>query len=272
MEFNGKELSQKIQAELRRKIHDQNRELGLAAVVIGGDPALKKFVAIKKKYAQEIGITFSSYELEEDVSPQEIEDTMHWLAHDDEIQGMLVELPIPKRFDVQKIIDMIPPGKDIDVLTSKREHAFYQNDFSLLPPAVAALQTLLTVEKIDPKGKKIVVFGQGRLVGKPISHWLTEQGATVFPIDKETSDPKQYSLQADIIISGVGKPGLITADMIRDDAVVIDFGYGRKGKELVGDVDFKNVAKKASLITPVPGGMGPLVIAAVIENLLKLAV
>ena len=129
---------------------------------------------------------------------------------------------------------------------------------------------LFDTYNIDPKGKAAAVFGQGRLVGKPISHWLTAQGAKVNMIDELTTNPEKLSLQADVIISGVGKPGLITADMVRDNAIVIDYGYGKKGKTMAGDVDFENVAKKSSLITPVPGGMGPLVVAAVLKNLVTL--
>jgi len=289
--IDGTRIAQQILAQLKQGIKDQHLELGLAAVCIGGSPELKFFIELKKKAAQEIGIQFSSYELNVDASMDTVRDTMDWLARDNEIHGVLVELPIPEKFSSQEILDLVSTSKDVDVLTSSREKEFYDRGGKILPPAVRALSIVFDSYDIDPKGKTIAVFGQGRLVGKPISYWLKKQGAKVIAIDEYKKNPGLQSREADIIISGVGKPGLIKADMVKDDAIVIDYGYpiqsnsavhhppvGGKGRTLYGtsgqkgygDVDFENVAKKASFITPVPGGMGPLVIAAMLENLVRM--
>jgi len=264
--IDGKKIAEELLADLKKTI--AGRDLRLAAIIIGDDPALKVFVNLKRKAAHAIGIEFSSYMVE---TPAQVMETIQWLSKDPAIQGMLVELPIPRGFNTQKILDAIPVEKDVDVLTSKGEEDFYKNESDILPPAVEALKILMKHQKINPKGKNIAVFGQGRLVGKPISHWLSLQGADVHAIDENTENPESISASADIIISGVGKPGVITANMIQEDAVVIDYGFGKKGSKLAGDVDFETVVKKASLITPVPGGMGPIVVAAVLKNLVQLS-
>jgi methylenetetrahydrofolate dehydrogenase (NADP+)/methenyltetrahydrofolate cyclohydrolase len=269
MIIDGSTITKGVLEELRVLI--KGRDLGLAAVFIGDDPALKKFVDLKKKTAQDIGILFSSYELSSDAPQETVEETMRWLAKDEAMQGILVELPMPENLDTQKILDLIPSGKDVDVLTTAKEKEFYNNTSEILPPAVEALKIVFETHQINPKGKTAVVFGQGRLVGKPISHWLALKGAQVESVDIQTKKPELYSQKADIIITGVGKPDLITEDMIKEDAIVIDFGYGKKGGKMAGDVDYEKVSKKASLITPVPGGMGPLVIAAVLKNLVSLS-
>lgn len=266
--IDGTQLAKEILNNLKEEIKALAQPLGLAAVMVGDDPALKKFVELKKKAAHSIGIEFSSYLIEQDASPEQIAETMGWLAKDDDIHGILVELPVPKGFDVQAILDLIPRSKDVDVLTTSGEADFYKDRSIILPPAVQALAFVLESYEIDLTGRKVAIVGQGRLVGKPITHWVTQHGAQVFMIDELTDQPGVFTRQADIIISGVGKPGIITADMVKDDAIVIDYGYGAGGK---GDVDFEAVAKKALLITPVPGGMGPLVIAGVLKNLITLS-
>ncbi|MEK7589431.1 MAG: bifunctional 5,10-methylenetetrahydrofolate dehydrogenase/5,10-methenyltetrahydrofolate cyclohydrolase [Patescibacteria group bacterium] len=268
--IDGQQLAQGALARLKQEIDGKHLELQLAAIIIGDNPALKKFVQLKKKAAQSIGIEFSAYEIAGDATLETIKASMKWLSKDPNTQGILVELPVPEHFNAQEILNLIDPRKDVDVLTSEKEEGFYKNALTILPPAVQALNMVFEKYSINPLGKKAAVFGQGRLVGKPITHWLKSKGAQVFMIDEFTANPEKYSQQAGIIITGVGKPGLITADMVKQDAIVIDYGYSLKGGIVAGDVEFKKVAKKASLITPVPGGMGPLVIVAVLENLVRL--
>ncbi len=256
--IDGSAIAEKKLGELAKRV--QGHRVHLAAVLVGEDPGLKKFVELKKKAAESIGIQFSTYQFSE-AQAEEVKETLRWLSEDETIQGVLVELPLPPSYNTQDILNRVPTKKDVDVLSSDLQADYYAGKETLGAPAVGALQEVFRNYDINPKGKKIAVFGQGMLVGKPISYWLKRQGAEVFEIDINTLNPKRYSLEADILISGVGKADLITEDMVKDGAVVIDYGFPS------GDVDVASVSKKALLITPVPGGMGPLVIAAVLENL-----
>ncbi|MBI2063124.1 MAG: bifunctional 5,10-methylenetetrahydrofolate dehydrogenase/5,10-methenyltetrahydrofolate cyclohydrolase [Candidatus Yanofskybacteria bacterium] len=175
--------------------------------------------------------------------------------------GVLVELPLPLHINTQYIINAVPQEKDVDVLSEKSQGAFLADRSLILPPAVEAVKIIFEKYDINPKGKNCAVFGYGLLVGKPIGHWLASQGATVSIINEFTSNPAELSCHADIIVAGTGQEDLITKDMIKEGSVIIDFAK---------DVDFDEVSKKASWITPVPGGVGPIVIAAVLKNLLTL--
>lgn len=272
MNIDGTTIANKVLGQVAEEIRNSGKEFHLAAIVVGDDSGLNKFVELKKKAAESIGIQFSAYKFDGDTEKQgEVVATLKFLADDPSINGILIELPLPSGWDTQKILDLVPDAKDVDVLSSWAQKDFYNNTAKILPPAVGALKMVIDEHKISLKGKRVAVFGQGMLVGKPIAHWLTQQGVTVDPIDEFTKNSEEISQKADIIISGVGKPGLIGADMVKDDAVLIDYGFGKKGSKMFGDVDFESVSKKASLITPVPGGMGPLVIAAVLQNLVELS-
>ena len=189
---------------------------------------------------------------------------------DKSVSGLVIQLPLPKHINTQYILNAIPPKKDVDVLSSEAQKKFYAGNFSVLPPAVGALRIVMNKIGLDPKNKKAAVFGQGLLIGKPTVYWLKSVGAEVFEIDEFTMEPKQYSIKADIIVSGVGKPNLITGDMVKGDVSVFDFGYGKKDGQTMGDVDFASVSPKCRHITPVPGGIGPLVVVSVLKNLVEL--
>lgn len=266
--IDGRKIATEVLLELKAQIHSK---LGLVAITIGDNPALKKFVELKKKAAEEAGINFLSYAFPESISGEEVKTCLVQLSQNSSVQGILIELPVPAQFKTQELLDSIDPAKDVDVLSTASEELFYAGKSSILPPAVLALKIVLEKQSISLKDKKVAVFGQGRLIGKPISYWLESQGATVFRIDEHTPDPGIFSREAHIIVTGVGKPGLITQEMVKDGAVIVDFGYGRKGSKMAGDVAYDKVSEKASLITPVPGGMGPLVVAAVLVNLTELA-
>jgi methylenetetrahydrofolate dehydrogenase (NADP+)/methenyltetrahydrofolate cyclohydrolase len=267
MLVDGVAIALQARANLKKLIGDRQPPLGLAAIVVGDDPGLKTFVKLKKKVADELGVLFSVYEFKE-AEVEDLKKTMAWLAQDDGVHGIFVELPLPVSISQEEILGMIPESKDVDVISSALQKKYYANDILLLPPAVGALDYLFENLDVDVKGKKVAVFGQGMLVGQPITHWLKKFGAEVSVIDEHTKNSEDYSLKADIVISGVGKPGLITGDMITDKAIVVDYGYSPEGK---GDVHLESVVPKAAVLTPVPGGMGPLVIAATFANLVALA-
>ncbi len=264
---DGRAIAQKILNKIKAGL--DGRRISIAAIWMGNDPAVGRFVELKKKYAESIGMEFRVHHFGTDVSEKELMDKLRILNADKSMTGIIVELPLPKNLDQIKVLDTIPPEKDIDILSSAAQENYYKDRSKILPPAVRALELLFNEHRINPLGKTAAVFGQGMLVGMPVSHWLEKSGAKVFRIDEHTSNPGELSRQADIIVSGVGKPGLIHGNMVKKGAVVVDFGYGKIGNKMAGDVEFDSVASRSSLITPVPGGMGPLVIASFLENALE---
>ncbi len=265
MNIDGKKIRDNILEEIKSKIG--SKELRLAGILVGDHPGSRKFLELKEKAAKEAGIDFRMYEFPGNISTSKLREEINNIAKQGVNHGVLVELPLPEQINTQYILNTIPQEKDVDVLSTKAQGAFFVGKSKILPPAVEAVKIIFEEHSIDVKGKNIAVFGYGSLVGKPISNWLASQEASVFVINEFTKHPEEISKEADIVISGVGEVGLIKKDMIKDGAVVIDFGYSDSGK---GDVDFDPVSKKAFLITPVPGGMGPIVVAAVLKNLITL--
>lgn len=258
---DGRGIADAILINLKAQLDALSEPLHAAAICIGDDAGIRGFVKVKQKAAQSVGVMFSTYFFD-DPNKEEVADTMRYLAADDSVHGVFVELPLPQDWNRDEVLAQIPPEKDIDALTSK----------AVVPaPAVRALQYLCTEHAIEVRGMRVAVVGHGFLVGAPITRWLREQGARVDVIDINTPEPERIAREGDLVITGVGKPGLVTADWIKEGAIVVDFGYAKQGDNFVGDIDFESVKKKASLLTPVPGGMGPLVVAAVLENLLTLA-
>lgn len=260
--IDGKGIANAVQENLKAQVLALGQPLHLAAVCIGDDACVRAFVRVKQKAAQSVGIQFSSYFFDgTDRAP--VTQTLRYLAADESVHGIFIELPLPVGWDAAQFIALIPPDKDVDALTGN----------AMVPePAVRALEYVLHEHDVALAGLAAAVVGQGNLVGRPLARWLATQGARVTVIDIETPEPAALARRADLVIAGTGMPGLVTADWVKDGAVVIDYGYGKNKKgAYVGDVDFESVTRKASLITPVPGGMGPLVVAAVLENLVTLA-
>lgn len=274
MIINGKKLADKILGELREEIKTfqqaQGKTLRLASVLVGSDLGSKKFLELKQKAAEKIGIDFKLYEFPENISTQKLRKELNTICKASVNSGVLIELPLPKHINTQAVLNVIPQEKDIDVLSQKAQGAFFTGRSKILPPSVEAVKIIFEEQKIKLKELNAAVFGYGLLVGKPIAHWLLQEEVTVSVINEFTKNPEKFSREADLVISGIGKAETIKSDMIKKDAVVIDFGYENKKGKISGDVDFGSVSKKASLITPVPGGVGPLVIAAVLKNLLFL--
>lgn len=271
MNIDGNKIQKEILDELREEIKKRDLKLKLAAVLVGNDPGSRKFLELKGKAAQGIGIGFKMYEFPEDISTNKLREALNNIVKAGVNSGVIIELPLPEHINNQYILNTIPPQKDPDVLSTKSQGNFFVGKSKILPPAVEAVKIVFEKTNLDVKGKHVVVFGYGFLVGKPVTHWLKANGATVSVIDEFTKNPGKISKEADIIISGVGKVGLIKKDMVKDGVVVIDFGYVEEDGKIMGDVDFEAVSERSSMITPVPGGMGPLVIAAVLKNLVALS-
>jgi len=294
MVIDGRKIADRILGELKSEVAKIKKPPYLAAVLVsphtkrepapaapsgasprygvgvGDDAGSRRFLESKKKAAESVGIECRIYEFPEKISNGELRKKLNQIVKATTCGGMIIELPLPEYLNTQAILNAVPEEKDPDVLSQKAQGAFFAGRSDILPPSVEAVKQILEEYKIEPKGKLVAVFGYGLLVGKPVSQWLTQQGAMVSVINEFTLNAERYSLNADIIVSGVGKPGLIKSDMVKDDAIVIDFGFAGMEKGIAGDVDFEEVSKKASLITPIPGGTGPIVVAAVLKNFVKL--
>lgn len=268
--IDGKKIAEGILDELKGQAAKMKKLPYLAAVLVGDDSGSWRFLELKKKAAESIGVDFRIYEFPERISNGELRKKLNQIVKATTCGGMIIELPLPAHLNAQTVFNAVPEEKDPDVLSQKAQAAFFAGRSKILPPSAETVKSIFEEYKIEPKGKTAAIFGYGLLVGKPVSHWLTSQGATVTVINEFTPEPAELSKKADIIISGVGKPGLIKSNMVKKGAVVIDFGFASMGEKMAGDVDFAEVSKKASLITPVPGGTGPIVVAAVLKNFVKL--
>lgn len=269
MIIDGKQISREVLEKLKKEIRQKDLKLRLAAVLVSNNPGIKKFVELKGKAAKEIGVDFNVFEFQETISGNLLKEEVRKIIQDEKNDGVLIELPLPKGINTQNILNEISVEKDVDVLSQEAQDKFYSNGSIVLPPAVEAIRTVLEFHDFDVRGRKAVVFGYGLLVGKPVAHWLSQGGADVIVIEEHTKNPRKYSIEADIVVSGVGKSEFIGGDLVKNGVVVIDFGYESRDGRMVGDFKFNEVAPKASLITPVPGGIGPVVVAAVLKNLVK---
>lgn len=261
MLIEGKKIAELMLAEIRTDMEVLGEPLKLATVLVGESNLSKKFLELKGIAARKVGIDFELYSFPEKITTQQLRKKIVKISKARTVSGVIIELPLPSHINTQYILNAVPEEKDPDVLSQKAQGSFYANRSVIFPPSVEAIRQVFDNYNVNLNGKNCAVFGYGILVGKPISHWLAMRGATVSIVNEFTLDPKQYSLKADIIISGVGKPNLITADMINEKTIIIDFA---------GDVDYENIQGKASLITPPRGGIGPIVIASVLKNIVVL--
>jgi len=272
--LDGSKLSKNILAGL-----PSSQKAKLAVVQVGNNPVSAKYIKEKRKAAKGLGVGFRLARFPLRVSEATLAREIEEIGKDRKVSGMIVQLPLPKSLNTQRVLDCIPLQKDVDVLSSKALGLFAQGALPWLPPTVQAVSILLKEAKVHLKGARVLIIGAGRLVGLPVSLWLLREGATLTITNKATKNLSSLTKQADVIISGVGKRGLVKGNMVKKGAVVIDAGTsvesgpstrsarsGRQAK-LVGDVDFKSVSKKAKYISPVPGGVGPLTVACLFHNL-----
>lgn len=269
--LDGKSLSQKVLAGLKSDYLSLSRKLKLAIVRVGENAVIDKFVAQKKKIAEELGVDFRVYAYDGGIATNQLRKKIAVVVHDADPDGVIVQLPLPEKISTQYILNSIPAEKDVDVLSARALGNFFVSKSEVLPPVVGAVKTLLEEYDINYKDKYWVVFGAGELVGKPMAAWLLNEKVTFSVVRSATPDVAEFTSKADIIISGVGQPGLITGDMVKEEVVVIDAGTSESEGKLAGDTDFESVSKKASFVTPVPGGVGPVTVAMIYKNLLRLS-
>lgn len=271
--LNGKELSKKIKKEIAREVADiidsGKRSPSLAVILVGKDEASKIYVRNKIKATKATGIISHEYKLPESTTEKELIDTIKFLNNDDEVDGILVQLPLPKHISEEKIINLIASEKDVDGFSPKNTGRFYIGLNTLKPCTPSGIMEFFKEYDIKIEGKSAVVLGRSNIVGKPMANMLLEKNATVTICHSKTQNLKNIVKNSDIVVSAIGKAEFIKEDWIKEGAVVIDVGTNyNEAKQLVGDVDFKNVADKCSFITPVPKGVGPMTIAMLMKNCL----
>jgi methylenetetrahydrofolate dehydrogenase (NADP+) / methenyltetrahydrofolate cyclohydrolase len=277
---SGTKVAAQRKEKLKEKFEDAHLERAphLAIIQVEDDDASKSvYIRRKIQACKQMGFDVTHRQLPSNTTQEELERLIASLNNDEKIDGMIVQLPLPPTFDQWKIIDAIVPGKDVDGLTSTNMGNLKRKSQCSIKPATAkGIVTLLKHYGIDPHGKECVIIGGSELVGHPLQVLLSREdeginigGATVTLCHKETRDLKKHTREADIVIVAVGCPHLITEDMVKKGAVVVDAGISRQGKKIVGDVAFDEVAPKCSAITPVPGGVGPMTVVSLLENLFK---
>jgi methylenetetrahydrofolate dehydrogenase (NADP+)/methenyltetrahydrofolate cyclohydrolase len=269
MILDGKTLAQEILADLKTKIGALalKHPPRLAAILVGSDPTSVAFLKQKEKAAHEVGVEFRLYEFSADISNEKLRKAIGDIGRQQLVAGMVLQLPLPERLNTQAMLNAIPKTKDVDVLTEGNIGAFAVGRLAVDPPPVGGIKRLITRYGVSFQDKYVLVVGQGRLIGRPVAWWLLKERATFTAAGNGTENIAAFTALADVIITGVGKPGLITGAMVKQGAAVFDFGSAQAHDAIVGDVDFKSVEPKASYITPVPGGMGPLTVAMLFENL-----
>ena len=244
---------------------------GLAVIIVGEDPASKVYVANKKKACEALGIISEEYALPETTTQEELLALIDELNHKKSINGILCQLPLPKHLDEQAVINAILPEKDVDAFHPTNVGKIMLGEYDFVPCTPAGIMEMLQYENIDIEGKTCVVIGRSNIVGKPMGMLLLHKNGTVTICHSRTKDLSEVCKNADILVAAVGRPKFVTADMVKEGAVVIDVGINRVDGKLVGDVDFEAVKDKCSAITPVPGGVGPMTIAMLMQNTLTAA-
>ncbi|MDG6249964.1 bifunctional methylenetetrahydrofolate dehydrogenase/methenyltetrahydrofolate cyclohydrolase FolD [Methanocalculus sp.] len=267
MILDGKKTSEKRLALLREKIEESGLYPRLATVLVGEDPASQLYVKMKHKACERVGIGSIGVELDAGASTQDVLDAVHRLNLDPMISGILVQLPLPKQIDTHAVIEAVDPLKDVDGFHPTNLGRLFSGSPRFSPCTPLGVMTLLSEYGIDPAGKNAVVIGRSIEVGRPMAALLTNADATVTIAHSKTKDLASITQRAEILVAAVGRPRFVTADMVGWGATVIDIGtnYDENGK-LCGDVDFAMVEAKAKAITPVPGGVGPMTIATLMEN------
>ncbi len=270
--LDGKLTSQKVREKIRAEVDtipEGIRHPGLAVIIVGDDPASHVYVRNKKKGCEEVGFVSREYALPESTTEDELISLVKELNSDSEIDGILVQLPLPRHLDDKKVIEAIDPSKDVDAFSYHNVGRITVGDYDFLPCTPAGVMELLDAYGIDPSGKNAVVVGRSNIVGKPQALLLLQANATVTVAHSKTRNLADVTRGADILVVAIGRAKFVGADMVKDGAVVIDVGMDRdENGKLCGDVDFEAVKEKASYITPVPGGVGPMTITELLKNTL----
>lgn len=271
--IDGKKLAKQIREKLKiecEELQEKGIKPKLAVIMVGDDKASKIYVKNKSKACDEIGIEYEEYLLEKDIKQKELIELINKLNNDKSVHGILLQSPIPEGLDINEAFRIISPEKDVDGFNPTNVGKLVLNQDTFVSCTPYGIMKMFEAYDIELEGKKVVVLGRSNIVGKPLVQCCINKNATVTICHSKTKNIKEHVKEADIVISAIGKPKYVTEDMIKEKAVVIDVGINRtEDGKIVGDVDFENVSKKASYITPVPGGVGPMTIATLMNNVIK---
>ena len=273
--IDGKAVSASVRARVKQETEELKKQgvtPGLAVIIVGDDPASQVYVRNKEKACAEVGFYSEKYALPSSTTQQELNNLVQELNSRKEINGILCQLPLPGNLNDKELIELIDPVKDVDAFHPVNVGRIMIGDYDLLPCTPAGIMELIRTTGIETKGKKAVVIGRSNIVGKPMAMLLLHADCTVEITHSKTQNLKEVTKTADILVAAIGKAKFVTADMVKDGAVVIDVGMNRdENGKLCGDVDFDSVAPKCSFITPVPGGVGPMTISMLMQNTLTAA-
>ena len=275
--MNGKEVSAAKRAQIAKRCEEYEKEHGgrapgLAVIIVGDDPASAVYVRNKKKGCEEVGFNSWVYEMSAKTTQEQLDDLVVKLNNDQSVDGILVQLPLPKHLDEKHVIELIDKNKDVDAFHPYNVGKITEGDYRFLPCTPAGVMEILRYYNVDPSGKNCVVVGRSNIVGKPMALLLLHANGTVKICHSRTPDLKGACREADILVCAIGKAKFFDGEYVKEGAVVIDVGINRdENGKLCGDVDFASVEGKASYITPVPGGVGPMTITMLLENTLKAA-
>ncbi len=275
--IDGKAVSasvkQEVAEEAARLKEEMGLKIGLAVVIVGNNPASRVYVNNKKKACEAVGFNSYEYALDENTTQEQLLDLINVLNRDDKVNGILVQLPLPSHINEKTVIEAISPAKDVDAFHAVNVGKIMIGEYAFLPCTPAGVMRLIESTGTDITGKNCVVIGRSNIVGKPMAMLLLHQNGTVTICHSKTKNLKEICLNADILVAAVGKANFVTGDMVKEGAVVIDVGMNRlENGKLCGDVEFESAEKKASYITPVPGGVGPMTIAMLMKNTLTAAI
>ena len=266
--LDGKSVRNKILDSIKEKIQNNSLNIKLAIIMVGNDEASKIYVDNKVKACDYVGIKCDKFFLDNIISEEEVISLIDKLNTDDNVTGIILQSPVPSHIDFDKCAGRIKSYKDVDGFTSDNIYNLYMNKIGLVPCTVKGIIRLLDEYNIKIEGKHAVIVGRGNIVGKPLSIALLNRNATVSVCHSKTKNLKEMTKTADILVSAVGKTNLVTKEMVKEGTVVIDVGISRVNNKVVGDTSFNEIKDKCSYITPVPGGVGPMTVAMIMENLL----
>ena len=267
--LDGKKIKTQVLDELHNEVSKLENKPSLVVIEVGNNEASNIYIKQKAKMAESIGYDFKLLKFPEDINESDLLFTIDSLNNDTKVNAILVQLPLPKHLNASLILNSINPNKDVDGLSRINAGALLQNEDCLIPCTPLGIMHLLREYHLEVTGKNVTIIGRSNLVGKPIAILLSNAGATVTLCHSKTKNLKAHTLMADIIIVAVGHPNLITEDMVKENTIVIDVGINKVDNHICGDVDFESIKNKASYITPVPGGVGPMTVAMLGANVLK---
>ena len=270
MILDGKKLRDELLVQYKEKIKEEKLNITLAIILVGNNEASKLYIKNKEKYCTEVGIKVDKYLLDEDLSEKVLINLIKDLNEDEKVTGIILQSPVPDGIDFDKCSGMILPSKDVDGFTKDNVYNLYLNKKSILPCTVKGIIKLLEYYNIEINGKNVAIIGRGNIVGKPLAMALENRNATVSLLHSKTKDLKMFTKDADIVVVACGIPKLLKKEMIKEGSVVIDVGISRVDGKIVGDIDFDNIKDIALFVTPNPGGIGPMTIAMIIDNLIEM--